>query len=81
MKVKSLLHGGFLTLLSVALILGLSNLNKANALEDAKHAIVSTVCCVNGNATGNANDCVSGGGHCVDHACIPGETESANVCP
>jgi hypothetical protein len=78
MKFKPFFHFVLTAILMIALTLGLSKINKAYAVGEVKNVIVSTLCCSGNTQTGNANDCVSGGGNCVDHSCAGGESETGN---
>jgi hypothetical protein len=70
----------FMLCLSVVFLAGLSKLMVANAMEDHKGVVATTMCCNGGRQTGNSNDCISGTGSCTDHSCADGEGESANGC-
>ena len=80
MKQNLLKHALLVTVLLLGLI---TTFKKAAFAPPPVKVIALTTCCEGPYYRGTSNDCDPGEGNCVDHNCLPNETEhdGAVICP
>jgi hypothetical protein len=70
-----------IAILAIIFLAGILKSFKAEAFMGDK-AIRACLCCQDGEAVGNSNDCMSGNGTCVENTCpSPTDKVCGGLCP
>lgn len=75
---KKIIYGVSFMALAACVLL---NLQKVNATQEAKGAVVKTICCDAGAIIGYSSNCSSGIAECADQICQRGSEKELTECP